>query len=71
VIDPVTGSPVTADDMPLHLRKARLTRVSIEANSGICRGMLRHRYNDSRGQGESDSGGFGGVDTPEGQQSPG
>ena len=33
--------------MPLHLRKARLTRVSIEANSGICRGMLRHRYNDT------------------------
>ena len=49
----VTGSPVTADDMPLHLRKARLTRVSIEANSGICRGMLRHRYNDTRGQGET------------------
>jgi hypothetical protein len=39
--------------MPLHLRKARLTRVSIEANSGICRGMLRHRYNDTRGQGET------------------
>jgi hypothetical protein len=53
VIDPVTGSPVTAGDMPLHLRKARLTRVSIEANSGICRGMLRHRYNDTRGQGET------------------
>src|SRR6478736_9621827 len=53
VIDPVSGSPVTADDMPLHLRKARLTRVSIEANSGICRGMLRHRYNDTRGQGET------------------
>jgi hypothetical protein len=53
VIDPVTGAPVTADDMPLHLRKARLTRVSIEANSGICRGMLRHRYNDTRGPGEA------------------
>jgi hypothetical protein len=38
--------------MPLHLRKAKITRVSIEANSGICRGMLRHRYNDTRGQGE-------------------
>jgi metal-sulfur cluster biosynthetic enzyme len=53
VIDPVTGERVTADAMPLHLRKARLTRVSIEANSGICRGMLRHRYNDTRGQGET------------------
>ena len=47
VIDPVTGERVTADAMPLHLRKARLTRVSIEANSGICRGMLRHRYNNT------------------------
>ncbi len=39
--------------MPLHLRKAKLTRVSIEANSGICRGMLRHRYNNTQGQGET------------------
>ena len=45
--------PVTADDMPLHLRKARLTRVSIEANAGICRGMLRHRYGTS-GLGEEE-----------------
>jgi len=44
---------VTADAMPLHLRKARLTRVSIEANSGICRGMLRHRYNNTLGEGET------------------
>jgi hypothetical protein len=49
----VTGAPVTADHLPLHLRKARVTRVSIEANSGICRGMLRHRYDDTRGQGET------------------
>ena len=53
VIDPVTGVPVTAAAMPLHLRKAQVTRVSIEANSGICRGMLRHRYNDTQGQGEA------------------
>ena len=39
---------MTADGLPLHLRKARVTRVSIEANSGICRGMLRHRYNDTQ-----------------------
>jgi len=51
LIDPATGAPVTDDAVPLHLRKARTTRVSIEANSGICRGMLRHRY-DSAGQGE-------------------
>jgi hypothetical protein len=53
LVDPVTGAPVTAANAPLHLRKAKLTRVSIEANSGICRGMLRHRYHDTRGQGET------------------
>jgi metal-sulfur cluster biosynthetic enzyme len=53
VIDPVTGAPVQADALPLHLRKAKVTRVSIEANSGICRGMLQHRYNNTQGQGET------------------
>jgi len=52
LIDPVTGEPVTGDALPLHLRRARLTRISIEANGSICRGMLRHRY-DTPGQGES------------------
>jgi len=55
VIDPVTGVPVRPDALPLHLRRAQVTRVSIEANSGICRGMLRHRYNDTQGQGERPS----------------
>jgi len=53
VIDPGTGSRVSSEALPLHLRKARITRTSIEANSGICRGMLRHRYNDTRGQGQA------------------
>jgi metal-sulfur cluster biosynthetic enzyme len=44
LIDPVTGDPVTADAVPLHLRKARITRVSLDANGSICRGMLGHRY---------------------------
>jgi metal-sulfur cluster biosynthetic enzyme len=52
LIDPVTGAPVDAGAVPLHLRRAQVTRVSIEANSGICRGMLRHRYRDP-GQGET------------------
>jgi metal-sulfur cluster biosynthetic enzyme len=52
VIDPVTGAPVSRDDLPLHLRKAKLTRISIDANGGICRSMLRHRY-DTPGQGEA------------------
>jgi metal-sulfur cluster biosynthetic enzyme len=53
LIEPVTGAPVRADAVPLHLRRARTTRVSIEANTGICRGMLRHRYG-TRGLGEED-----------------
>ncbi len=44
LIDPVSGEAVGVKALPLHLRRARLTGVSIEANSGVCRGMLRHRY---------------------------
>jgi metal-sulfur cluster biosynthetic enzyme len=46
LVDPATGAAVTPDAAPLHLRKARLTRTSLEANGSICRGMLRHRYTD-------------------------
>ena len=53
LVDPATGAMISAEALPLHLRKAKVTRVSIEANSGICRGMLRHRY-DTPGQGESE-----------------
>jgi hypothetical protein len=44
LIEPRTGAAVGADAVPLHLRKARLTRTSLDANTGICRGMLQHRY---------------------------
>jgi metal-sulfur cluster biosynthetic enzyme len=44
VIDPVTGAAVAPDALPLHLRKARITRVGVDANTSICSGMLRHRY---------------------------
>ena len=54
LIDPNTGAPVPGDAVPLHLRRAQVTRVSIDANAGICRGMLRHRYNNSSGLGEED-----------------
>ena len=54
VIDPQTGTAVGSDGLPLHLRRAKTTRVSIEANAGICRGMLAHRY-PTTGQGESAS----------------
>jgi metal-sulfur cluster biosynthetic enzyme len=53
MIDPSTGDPVTAAAMPLHLRKAQVTRTSLEANGSICRGMLRHRY-DSPGLNEEE-----------------
>jgi hypothetical protein len=54
LIDPRTGDPVQAGDEPLHLRKAQVTRVSLEANGSICRGMLRHRYQNQAGIGEED-----------------
>lgn len=52
LLDPVTGQGIGADALPLHLRRARLTRVSLDANSGICRGMLHHRYGTDDEQGE-------------------
>jgi metal-sulfur cluster biosynthetic enzyme len=48
LIDPVTGAPVTDEAVPLHLRRARVTRAGIEANTSICSGMLAHRYADGR-----------------------
>jgi hypothetical protein len=53
LVEPLSGAPVGADAVPLHLRRARLTRTSLDANTGICRGMLRHRYSTD-GQGEED-----------------
>ena len=38
------GSRVTAAQVPLHLRRARLTRLGIEANGELCRSFLRTRY---------------------------
>jgi metal-sulfur cluster biosynthetic enzyme len=46
LIDPQTGAPVAPDAVPLHLRRARLTRAGIDANTSICSGMLRARYPD-------------------------
>ena len=44
LVDPVSGAAVAVEALPLHLRRARLTRVGAEANTGICRGMLKDRY---------------------------
>jgi metal-sulfur cluster biosynthetic enzyme len=38
------GRPVEAADLPLQLRLARTTRISIEGNAGLCRGLLGVRY---------------------------
>lgn len=52
LIDPVSGAAVQVDALPLHLRKARVTRVSVEANSGICRSLLQERYRPVGAQGD-------------------
>jgi metal-sulfur cluster biosynthetic enzyme len=44
LIDPASGQPVGEQALPLHLRRARLTRVSVEANGEVCRGLLAQRY---------------------------
>jgi metal-sulfur cluster biosynthetic enzyme len=54
LIEPATGAAVTGSAVPLHLQRARTSRVGIDANSGICRGMLRARYG-TRGEGEDES----------------
>jgi metal-sulfur cluster biosynthetic enzyme len=38
------GSPVPAAEIPLHLRRARLQRISIETNGQYCRSLLATRY---------------------------
>jgi metal-sulfur cluster biosynthetic enzyme len=44
LVDVVTGDAVGLMALPLHLRRARLTGVSLQANGGVCRGLLRERY---------------------------
>lgn len=45
------GLPVGKPDLVSHLRMARATRVSIDGNSGLCRGLLATRYGDGTTQG--------------------
>jgi metal-sulfur cluster biosynthetic enzyme len=54
LVDAVTGAAIGVTALPLHLRRTRLTRTSLEANGGICRGMLAERYGHSRGAGQQD-----------------
>jgi hypothetical protein len=46
LLDPATGDRVPEASVPLHLRRARVTQASIEANTSICSGMFRARYPD-------------------------
>jgi metal-sulfur cluster biosynthetic enzyme len=38
------GNRITTEQVPLHLRRARLQRVGIEANGEFCKGLLAVRY---------------------------
>jgi metal-sulfur cluster biosynthetic enzyme len=38
------GNGYPADEIPLRLRRARSTRISIDGNAHFCRGLLRTRY---------------------------
>jgi hypothetical protein len=40
------GHPYDEDAVPLVLRRARSTRISIDGNAHFCRGLLRTRYPD-------------------------
>ena len=44
LLDPTTGDRIPEASVPLHLRKARVTQASIEANASICTGMFKARY---------------------------
>jgi len=41
------GGSLTVSDLPTWLRRARLVSLSLEANGGMCRDLLRARYGNS------------------------
>jgi metal-sulfur cluster biosynthetic enzyme len=45
------GSRVSAAQVPLHLRRARLTRIGIETNGEFCKSFLKTRYAGTSGTG--------------------
>jgi hypothetical protein len=45
------GSRVTSAQVPLHLRRARLTRLGIETNGEFCKSFLKTRYAGAAGTG--------------------
>ena len=38
------GTPLSAEDLPTWLRRARLVSLSLETNGGLCRSLLHVRY---------------------------
>ncbi|GAA3729839.1 metal-sulfur cluster biosynthetic enzyme [Spinactinospora alkalitolerans] len=66
------GRPVPLEGLPARLRFARTTRISIEGNSGWCRGLLGTRYGGEPGvPGEQGAPGRSGAPTePEEQGAP-
>jgi len=40
------GAPVTAADVPRFLRMARLVSTSLEGNAGLCRSLIKTRYEE-------------------------
>ena len=38
------GSRMSAEELPLWLRRARLVGLSLESNGGLCRSLLRVRH---------------------------
>jgi metal-sulfur cluster biosynthetic enzyme len=41
------GRPIGPDELAAYLRRARSTRVGMEFNSSLCRGLLETRYEDA------------------------
>jgi metal-sulfur cluster biosynthetic enzyme len=54
LVDP-EGRALPGDAVVQHLRFARVTRLSIEANAGFCRGVLAARYKDGSGAVEKEA----------------
>ena len=46
------GASLTVSDLPMWLRRAKLVSLSLEANGGMCRDLLRARYGNSDHQEE-------------------
>jgi metal-sulfur cluster biosynthetic enzyme len=53
LIDPTTGAAIGVEALPLHLRRARITRVSLEANAVTCRDLFAQRYRSASGNPEA------------------